>query len=180
MCIVNGLNYCDKVAMGWAVLFTFKTDLHLVGDDYSWASSIFYFGLLASQYPSNYLLQRFSTVKVLSGAILLWGSMMLAILGCNSYAAILVVRFILGCAEAGVSPALIMYTSVWYTRDEQVPRTLIWSMMQGCFAIIGALLSYGRESCEITALPSKKLIVFNQLATSLGQLSLLGDTSSLC
>ncbi|RFU24128.1 hypothetical protein B7463_g12209, partial [Scytalidium lignicola] len=152
MCIANGLNYCDKVAMGWAVLFTFKADLHLVGDNYNWASSIFYFGLLASQYPSNYFLQRFSTVKVLSGAILLWGIMMLAIVGCHSYAAILVVRFILGVAEAGVSPALLMYTSVWYTRDEQVPRTLIWSMMQGCFAIIGGLLSYGLGHITGTAL----------------------------
>ena len=39
MCILYGLNYVDKVAMGWAVLFNFRDDLNLVGDQYSWAST---------------------------------------------------------------------------------------------------------------------------------------------
>jgi hypothetical protein len=59
MCVFYGLNYVDKVIMGWAVLFTFKEDLGLVGNQYSWASSVFYFGYLAAQYPANFLLQRF-------------------------------------------------------------------------------------------------------------------------
>lgn len=42
MCLLYGLNYVDKVAMGWAVLFNFRKDLGLVGDEYSWASSMFY------------------------------------------------------------------------------------------------------------------------------------------
>lgn len=42
MCLLYGLNYVDKVAMGWAVLFDFRKDLGLVGDEYSWASSMFY------------------------------------------------------------------------------------------------------------------------------------------
>lgn len=42
MCLLYGLNYVDKVAMGWAVLFDFRKDLGLVGNEYSWASSMFY------------------------------------------------------------------------------------------------------------------------------------------
>lgn len=42
MCALYGLNYVDKVAIGWAVLFNFRKDLGLVGDEYSWASSMFY------------------------------------------------------------------------------------------------------------------------------------------
>lgn len=46
--LVYSLNYVDKVAIGWAVLFKFRSDLRLVGDQYSWASSVFYFGYLAA------------------------------------------------------------------------------------------------------------------------------------
>jgi ACS family allantoate permease-like MFS transporter len=42
MCFLYGLNYVDKVAMGWAVLFDFRADLGLYGTQYSWASSMFY------------------------------------------------------------------------------------------------------------------------------------------
>lgn len=78
MCLVYGLNYVDKVAIGYAVLFNFRTDLHLVGDQYSWASSMFYFGYLAAQYPANYLLTKYQPAKLLGGAVLCWGILMLA------------------------------------------------------------------------------------------------------
>ncbi|KUJ12395.1 uncharacterized protein LY89DRAFT_206691 [Mollisia scopiformis] len=35
VCILYGLNYVDKVAMGWAVLFNFRDDLGLHGTQYS-------------------------------------------------------------------------------------------------------------------------------------------------
>ena len=77
MCLLYGLNYVDKVAMGWAVLFNFREDLGLVGTQYSWASSMFYFGYLVSQYPANYILQKFPTARVLSISVLCWGILML-------------------------------------------------------------------------------------------------------
>lgn len=78
MCIIYGLNYVDKVAMGWAVLFNFREDLGLVGTQYSWASSMFYFGYLAAQPLANYILQKYRTAKILSGAVMMWGILMLA------------------------------------------------------------------------------------------------------
>ncbi len=77
MCLLYGLNYVDKVAMGWAVLFNFREDLGLVGTQYSWASSMFYFGYLVSQYPANYILQKFPTARVLSTSVICWGILML-------------------------------------------------------------------------------------------------------
>ena len=78
MCALYGLNYVDKVAMGYAVLFDFRSDLNLVGTDYSWASSMFYFGYLAAQYPANYILQRYQTARILSLSVITWGILMLA------------------------------------------------------------------------------------------------------
>lgn len=78
MCALYGLNYVDKVAMGWAVLFNFRQDLGLVGTEYSWASSMFYFGYLIAQYPANYILQRYRTARILSLSVISWGILMLA------------------------------------------------------------------------------------------------------
>jgi hypothetical protein len=77
MCMLYGLNYVDKVANGWAVLFDLRADLGLVGTEYSWASSMFYFGYLVAQYPANYILQRFQTARVLSISVIIWGILML-------------------------------------------------------------------------------------------------------
>ncbi|KAJ5017750.1 hypothetical protein K4K57_007663 [Colletotrichum sp. SAR 10_99] len=152
MCALYGLNYVDKVAMGWAVLFSFRKDLGLVGDEYSWASSMFYYGYLAAQYPANYLLQRCKTVQILSGAVIAWGILMLAHLGLRNFAGLMVVRFLLGVTESVVTPGFVLYTSIWYTRKEQVLRTMLWAAMQGAFSIVCSLLSYGLGHITNTAL----------------------------
>uniref|UniRef100_D8QEL6 Major facilitator superfamily (MFS) profile domain-containing protein n=1 Tax=Schizophyllum commune (strain H4-8 / FGSC 9210) TaxID=578458 RepID=D8QEL6_SCHCM len=143
MCVLYGLCYVDKTAMSWAVLFNFREDLKLKGDDYSWASSIFCHGYLGGQYPAAWLNARFPTAKLIACATICWGSLMIAHIGCRSYGALITVRFLLGVAEAPIVPTFVNYTSVWYTRKEQVFRSLIWGAMQGSFYIIFTLASYG-------------------------------------
>lgn len=55
----------------------------------------------------------------------------------------MVIRFLLGVAESVVTPGFVIYTSMWYTRREQVMRTMLWAAMQGAFSIISSLMSYG-------------------------------------
>ncbi|KAL7622755.1 hypothetical protein AAE478_006433 [Parahypoxylon ruwenzoriense] len=132
MCALYGLNYVDKVALGWAVLFNFRQDLGLVGTEYSWASSMFYFGYLVAQYPANYILQRYRTARILSLSVISWGVLMLAHLGLRNFTGLMVIRFLLGVAESVVTPGFVIYTSMFYTRREQ-----------GTFSIISSLLSFG-------------------------------------
>lgn len=143
LCIMYGLNYVDKAALGWAVLFTFKEDLGLTGDDYSWVSSIFYFGYIAGQYPASYCLQRFPVGKVIAFTCLAWSVIMLAHIGCTNYAGILVCRFLLGVFEAPISGGFVLFCSLFYTRKEQIARTMIWGSMQGIFYVIFGFVSYG-------------------------------------
>ncbi|TPX07685.1 uncharacterized protein E0L32_010581 [Thyridium curvatum] len=152
MCFLYGLNYVDKVAMGWAVLFNFRGDLGLVGTEYSWASSTFYFGYLASQPFANYILQRYKTAKILSWSVICWGVLMLGHLGLKNFAGLMVIRFLLGVAESVVTPGFVMYTSMFYTRREQVMRTMLWAAMQGLFSIVSSLLSFGLGHITNTAL----------------------------
>ncbi|KAF9738893.1 hypothetical protein PMIN06_010363 [Paraphaeosphaeria minitans] len=152
MCGLYGLNYVDKVAMGWAVLFNFRNDLNLKGDEYSWSSSMFYFGYLVAQYPANYILQRYSTVRVLSLATVGWGVLMIGHIGLHNFAGLLVIRFLLGVTESVVTPGFVLYTSMFYTRKEQVLRVMLWACTQGLFSIVGTLLSYGLGHITNTAI----------------------------
>jgi MFS transporter, ACS family, allantoate permease len=78
MCFLYGICYVDKACLSWAVLFNFREDLNLTGDQYSWGSSVFYFGYLVAQYPFNYLLQKYKTGRVLGYCVCSWGVLMIA------------------------------------------------------------------------------------------------------
>jgi len=60
------LQYLDKSAMGFSAILGLRTDLHLVGQDYSWATSCFYFGYLAGAVIAAQLLVRLPVGKVLA------------------------------------------------------------------------------------------------------------------
>lgn len=58
MCIVYGLNYLDKTTISYASVMGIQEDIGLVGDNYQWLGSMFYFGYIAWEYPTTRLLQR--------------------------------------------------------------------------------------------------------------------------
>ncbi|KAG7886135.1 hypothetical protein KL936_005052 [Ogataea polymorpha] len=158
LCTLYGINYVDKAALAWAVLFTFEEDLGLTGSDYSWVSSIFYFGYLGAQLPASYLLQRFPVGKVICLSSFAWGIIMLAHIGCKNYAGILVCRFLLGVFEAPVSGGFVLFTSLFYTRKEQVSRTMYWGSMQGIFYVIFGFITYGLGHAHNSSLKEWQLV----------------------
>jgi ACS family allantoate permease-like MFS transporter len=62
------------------------------------------------------------------------------------------VRFLLGVSESVVSPGFVLYTSTFYTRQEQVFRTMLWAAMCGTFSILASLISFGLGHITNTAL----------------------------
>ncbi len=55
------------------VLVPRQADLNLVGQDYSWIGSMFYFGYLFWEYPTNRLLQRLPLGKYSAFNVIMWG-----------------------------------------------------------------------------------------------------------
>lgn len=47
------LQYLDKVTIFYAAVYGMQADLNLVGQQHSWANSLFYFGCLAAELPAN-------------------------------------------------------------------------------------------------------------------------------
>lgn len=63
---------------------------------FSWAISIFYFGMLAGLYPMTFILQRFNIRYVLGPVVLLWAIVCAATAGVTSWRGLFVQRFFLG------------------------------------------------------------------------------------
>ncbi|KAJ5798679.1 uncharacterized protein N7503_006184 [Penicillium pulvis] len=152
------IQFLDKLSLNYASAYTFKADLGLEGQRYSWVAAIFNFGYLFWAIPSNLLLQKLPVAKYMGCMLLLWSVIVIAHIGATNYAGILVLRFLLGMAEAGVSPCMMVLTSMFYKRSEQPLRMAIWLSANGMATIVGALLGFGLGHTHDGALQSWKLI----------------------
>lgn len=147
--------YIDKTTLSYAAIFGIRDDLDLVGDQYNWLSSMFYFGFLVWSFPTNFLMQRFPIAKYLGCNIFLWGILLIAQAGATNFAALAVLRALSGAAEACSDPSFMLITSMWYTRRQQPVRIGLWYTANGFGIAIGGLLGFGIGQIR-GALPSWK------------------------
>lgn len=152
LCVVYGLNFLDKTTLSYASVMGIKephTDnkmtsgIDLSGSQYSWLGSMFYFGYLVWEYPTNRLLQRLPLGKYSAFNIIMWGLVLSCFAAVESYSGAIAVRFFLGVFEAAVTPGFALFTSQWYTKKEQGTRTGIWFSFNGFAQIFGGLVAYG-------------------------------------
>ncbi|RFU29208.1 hypothetical protein B7463_g7128, partial [Scytalidium lignicola] len=143
LCVVYGLNYLDKTTLSYASIMGLQESIHLKGDNYQWLGSMFYFGYLGWEYPTNRFLQRFPLAKWSSFNIILWGLTLCCMAATKSFGGAVAVRFFLGLFEAAVTPGFALFTSQWYTKEEQGTRTGIWFSFNGFAQIFGGLVAYG-------------------------------------
>lgn len=132
----------DKKTLSYAAIFGISEDLHLSGTEYSWLSSLFYWGFLVFALPTNLLLQRFSIAKYLGFNIFAWGVLLICQAAVNNFAGLAALRVLGGAAEACADPAFILITSMWYTRQEQPLKIGLWYTAVGLGIGFGGLLGY--------------------------------------
>ncbi|KAJ5370176.1 uncharacterized protein N7496_006268 [Penicillium cataractarum] len=137
------LNFMDKTILSSASVFGLTEDTGLVGQQYSWVSSIFYFGYLGWAYPTTLLIARLPTAKYLTANTLFWGAVVALTAACTNFGGLMTVRFLLGVAEATITPAFMFITSTWYTRDEIPTRTGMWFAGNSVGGIAASLIAYG-------------------------------------
>jgi MFS family permease len=92
----------------------------------SWATSLFYFGMLAGVGPLTYLFQRFHLGRTVGVAVIIWGVVEMSTAGVTSYKGLWVQRFFLGVAESIMPTAFMVIISGYYTQAEQTWRQCLW------------------------------------------------------
>ena len=127
-------------ALSYAAIFGLREDTALHGQDYSWLGSIFYFGYLAMEIPSVWLITKVPVGKYIGVCLVLWGITLCLMSVCHNFAGLATVRFFLGVFEAAVLPCMMLLNPMWYRKEEQPLRTAFW---YNTFAgVFGGILSY--------------------------------------
>ena len=129
-----GLVYYDKAILGSAVLFGMTTDLALTVTDasttppttntsrLSWATSLFYFGMLAGLYPMTFALQRFDIGRILGAVVVGWVLVCMLTAAVTTHEGLYVQRFFLGFVESIIPTGFMCVISGYYTQEEQALR----------------------------------------------------------
>ena len=106
------INFIDRVNIGFAKL-QFLQDLGLSEAVFGSATAIFFISYAAFEVPSNLVLARIGASRTLMRIMVLWGLCTVAQMFVTGRVSLYVVRFLLGAAEAGFFPGLILYLSYW-------------------------------------------------------------------
>ena len=109
----------------------------------SWATSAFYFGILAGLYPLTFVVQKFSLGRVLATVIFVWGVTCMSTAAVTTYQGLYVQRFFLGFIESTIPTCFMCVVSNFYTQREQGVRQSFWLSGTGIFTILGGALNYG-------------------------------------
>ncbi len=109
----------------------------------SWATSIFYFGMLAGLFPLAFALQRFQLGRILGPIVIVWGVIAMLTAAVKSWQGLFVQRFFLGFVESIVPTAYMCIVSSYYTQQEQALRQSWWFSSTGGWTIIGGAINYG-------------------------------------
>jgi len=132
--------YLDRVNLGFAAL-TFKGDLGFSDAVYGLGAGIFFAGYFIFEVPSNIILEKIGARVWIARIMVTWGLVSAAMAFVQGETSFYAVRFLLGVAEAGFFPGIILYLTYWYTSAERAKMVGMFMTAIALSGIIGAPLS---------------------------------------
>jgi ACS family tartrate transporter-like MFS transporter len=133
-------NFLDRVNISFAAL-QMNHDLHLTPKIYGFAAGILFVAYTGLEVPSNLILQRVGARVWLSRIMITWGIVAAAnalIVDKNS---LYLVRVLLGAAEAGFFPGIMLYLVRWFPAKERAAAITIFMIGNPIAIIFGAPIS---------------------------------------
>ena len=105
----------DRVNLGFAAL-TMNKDLGLTPLTYALGVAAFFLGYIPCEVPSNLILERIGARRWIGRIAITWGIAASAMALVSGEKSFLLVRFLLGAAEAGLFPGMLLYLTYWFPR----------------------------------------------------------------
>lgn len=112
------LCYVDRINVGFAAL-TMRGDLHMSATQFGFASGIFFWGYFIFEVPSNIILEKVGARLWIARIMISWGLLAAATAFATGATSFAVLRFLLGLAEAGFMPGLVLYFTYWLPSNHQ-------------------------------------------------------------
>ena len=110
------LCYIDRVNLGFAAL-TMNKELGFSATVFGWGAGLLFVGYFLFEVPSNLALQRFGARIWIARIMITWGIISAAMALIQGTVSFYVMRFLLGAAEAGFFPGIILYLTYWFPAE---------------------------------------------------------------
>jgi hypothetical protein len=105
--------FLDRVNIGFAAL-TMNKELAITSQEYGLLSGIFFIGYFLFEIPSNLLMHKIGARIWIARILITWGFVAALTGFVHSVHELYIVRFLLGLAEAGYAPGIILYLTYWF------------------------------------------------------------------
>src|SRR5215470_3466593 len=116
------INFLDRSSVAYAAL-GMKHDLGFDDRVFGLGFGIFFAGYILLQIPCAILVERWSARKVISITLVAWGAMTGLTALVHTPNELYVARFLLGAAEAGFFPGVVVYLSHWFVQEDRAKAT---------------------------------------------------------
>src|ERR1700754_3331425 len=134
------LAYLDRVNLGFAAL-TMNAELKFSPLVFSWGAGIFFIGYFIFEVPSNLALEKFGASRWIARIMVTWGIISALMALVNGVTSFYVLRFLLGVAEAGFFPGIILYLTYWYPAEYRGRFLAAFAIAVPVSTVIGAPIS---------------------------------------
>jgi MFS transporter, ACS family, tartrate transporter len=140
LCILYFFAYLDRFNVGFAAL-TMNQDLGLSMAAYGFAASMFFWGYILFEVPSNLVLGKIGARFWISRIMITWGLISAATIYVTGSTSLSVLRFLLGAAEAGFLPGILVYRTEWFPRADRARMIGMFQIAMPLSGVLGAPVS---------------------------------------
>jgi ACS family tartrate transporter-like MFS transporter len=112
------ISLIDRLNVGFAAL-TMNADLGFSPSVFGFGAGIFFLGYSLFQVPANLMLVRFGARRWVFSILIVWGAISAACAFVQGPLSFYVLRFLLGVAEAGLFPGVVLYLTYWFPQERR-------------------------------------------------------------
>src|SRR3954463_8491963 len=140
MSLMYVASFLDRVNISFAAL-TMNRDLGFSPEAYGFGAGIFFIGYFFFEVPSNLMLQKVGARLWMCRICVSWGLLSMLTAFCREPISFSIVRFLLGAAEAGLYPGMILYMTYWFPQSTRARFIALFLGGVPLSAVIGSPLS---------------------------------------
>ena len=134
------VNFLDRVNVGYAAL-AMNADLGFTPSIFGIGAGIFFAGYILFEIPSNLALQRFGARIWIARIMISWGLVATAMALVSGETSFYVMRFLLGVAEAGFFPGIVLYLTYWFPARERARIVALFMAAVPLATMVGGPIS---------------------------------------
>jgi ACS family tartrate transporter-like MFS transporter len=132
--------YIDRVNIGFAAT-ELQRDLGLSATQYGIGAGLFFLGYCLFEVPSNLILDRVGARRWIARIMIVWGLVCMGTMFITDVWTFMAARVLLGLAEAGFFPGMVLYLTYWVPAAERARTNALFMMAAPVSVIVGAPLS---------------------------------------